>query len=91
MDWSHVRTLNGRTLRTTVQGKEFRITSVSESFITLVPTSGNKTPRPIPRSEIERLLALGLRRHELTPQRVREEFPASRNSSYLSAILQAIL
>jgi hypothetical protein len=87
--WSKVQGLTGQTLMTDSRGKKFQIVSVSADWVTLVPKEGNGTPRPIRRADLEAVSRLNLGMNELTPSRIQEELPGTRNSSYIAAILAA--
>lgn len=87
--WNRVQQLNGQTLKTRAQGREFHIIGVSHDRIEFVPRRGKGTRRWISRSWIERAANLGLDESELTPSRLAQEFPNDQNLSYMAAIVHA--
>jgi hypothetical protein len=84
-----VQQLNGQTLKTRAQGREFEIIGVSHDRIEFVPKRGNGTRRWISRQWIEQVADLRLDESELRPSRLAAEFPNDQNLSYMAAIVHA--
>ncbi len=87
--WGRVRELEGRTLRTTGQGKSFDVEAVTEHSVAISPHSTHRL-RSISRQEFERAVRLGLRGEKLTPIAIRQARASEANPAYVAAILRTI-
>lgn len=85
-----VETLEGRTLRTLIQNQPFDVVSVTSDRVFVRPHRGSGAERPILRERIEAIAGLRLSRERLR-QRIQEEYPDTRNSSYMAAIVWEIM
>lgn len=87
--WGRVRELEGRTLRTTGQGRDFDVEAVTEHSAAISPHSTRRL-RSISRQEFERAVRLGLQGAELTPIAIRQTGASEANPAYVAAILRMI-
>lgn len=87
--WDRVRQLDGQTLKTIAQGREFDVVRVTHDRIVFRPRRGKGTERWWPRKELEELDSAIASVDEMTPERVRREWPSDQNTSYVAAILRA--
>lgn len=83
--WARVRRLEGETLSTLHQNKPFTVVEVRDDCVLVRPEDGNGAVRLVRRDRIEHIAGLGLTGDELV-QRVRQEYPDSRNTSYIAAL-----
>lgn len=81
-----VEQLEGRTLRTLTQTQPFDVVSVTADRVFMRPHRGKGTERSVLRERIESVAQLRLGRERLR-QQVQEEYPDTRNSSYIAAIV----
>lgn len=88
--WAKIEGLSGQKLETLSRKKVFTITEVKNSTVYFVPGDGAGTSRFEPREVFERMAAQDWARTDLTPSRVKEEYPSSFNSSYIAAILKKV-
>jgi len=86
--WQRVRHLTGKTFHTVGRGKEFKLDTVQDNYLVVIPHEG--VPRVIERESFERGVALGLGDNNLTLARLREALPQNRDLSYLLAILREV-
>ncbi|GAB4455993.1 MAG: hypothetical protein OHK0029_13120 [Armatimonadaceae bacterium] len=87
--WNRIQALNGKTLKTRIQGKPFDILEVRSDWVIISPhTSGKR--RTISRSCLEHINSLQLDERELTPSRLQREYSDDQNLSYIAAIIGAI-
>ena len=82
--------LQRQTLYTIKQHKAFTIVDVSNDRISFVPKAGKGTVRWEYRSGIDQLVNLKSRLGKLDVTDVRGEFPDSRITSYMAAIVDAL-
>lgn len=86
--WERVRRLEGETLATLQQGKPFTVVEVRDDCVLVRPEDGGGAVRSVRRDRVEHVAGLGLAADELA-HRVRQEYPDSRNTSYIAAIVSA--
>lgn len=87
--WDRVRALEGATLTTLHRSKPFRVVAVEEDRVRVVPVDGNGTERAVRRERVEHMAGLRFSRDEMV-RRTAQEFPDSRNTSYMAAIAFAV-
>ena len=80
--------LDGRMLKTLVQGRPFEVVAVDGERVVLLPVVSGKT-RTIPRSTMEGAFGALLDRRELSGQEIAWEFSAF-NAVYVAALLAAL-
>jgi hypothetical protein len=86
--WGRVEQLEGQRLETAQQRKPFLVARVGREQVQILPESGKRVLRSIRRDPIEQIARLQLPAEELR-RRAAEEFPSSRVTSYLAAIVLA--
>lgn len=84
--WEQVRQLEGRTILTLHQAKQFLVTAVEDDLVRFRPGGGKGTERSVPRRQIEHILNLRLTREELR-SRTQQEYPKNQNTSYIAALV----
>ncbi|WP_425617385.1 hypothetical protein NA78x_001060 [Anatilimnocola sp. NA78] len=87
--WEAVRRLVGTDLTTLNQKRSFTVDEVNEKHLLVSPSVGSGKKRTILRERVEFIANLGIPRDEIR-KRVLREYPASRNASYIAAILHQI-
>jgi hypothetical protein len=88
--WNRVQSLSGQTLQTRAHNKPFDILEVRSDRIVFSPQAGSGRQRWISRAWLERVHNLRLDESELTPSRLKQEFPNDQNLSYMAAIVAAV-
>ena len=88
--WERIRALDGQTLVTTAQAKQFRITDVRNDRICFVPLEGKGGERWWPKKGLEDLNEIFCDENVITREMVRGHFPKDQNTSYVAAILNAV-
>ena len=88
--WERVQQLDGKTLCTLKQKKNFQVIGVQSHWIIFIPDNGKKMPRSIGREVIEAVAEMDLGKDELIPSRLSKEFPGNQNLSYVAAIVHAV-
>jgi hypothetical protein len=88
--WDRIKTLNGSTLVTTAQEKQFRVTDVRNDRICFMPLEGKGGERWWPKRGLEDLNELYWEEAQITREMVRTHYPKDQNTSYVAAILNAV-
>ena len=88
--WNRVEQLKGKTLLTRARQKGFDVVDVLSDRIQFAPKNGKGTLRWLDRASIEQVAEMNLEESELTPLRLKAEFPDDQNLSYMAAIVYAV-
>jgi len=86
--WQKIEQLGGRTLHTIGKARKFTLDIVRPAYLVVIPDGGD--PRLIRRGVMERAAAIRSAEGPLTRARLVAEFPGSRNSSYIVAIVEEL-
>ena len=91
ISWAKVEQLQNQTLEMLTHRKRFTIVEVSNGNVYFVPDNGAGTRRWVTRAMLEHIAAQDWAATDLRPKRIAGEYPSDRNSSYMAAILNAVM
>jgi hypothetical protein len=89
--WTRIRALEGKAIVTIAGRETFDLGPVDDKRLWVTPRRTGTPRGPIQRTQFERVEQLGLATRTVAPSDIRRVDPASRNTTYIAAIIREAL